>query len=78
MVRFEAVQMSLLGTIIGLASGALVAWLLLRATELADIAFGWKQLAGIFVLGIVLGVVAAIAPTRRASRLDILDAVKVE
>ncbi|NLA34244.1 MAG: ABC transporter permease, partial [Actinobacteria bacterium] len=78
MVRFEAVQMSLLGTLIGLGSGALLAWLLLRATDLQDVTFSWKNLTVIFLLGLVLGVVASIAPTRRVSKLDILASIKTE
>lgn len=78
MVRFEAVQMSLLGTLIGLGSGSLLAWLLLRATELQEVTFGWKNLAVIFLLELLLGILASIAPTRRVSKLDILASIKTE
>lgn len=78
MVRLEAMQMSLLGTLIGLGAGSLLAWLLLRSTEVTEVTFGPKHLAVIFGVGILLGVVAAIAPARRVSKLNILDSIKTE
>lgn len=78
-VRFEAVSIALMGTILGAALGLGCTWAILRT--LTDSGFAAPVMpAGTMVavaLGAVLsGVVAAAVPARRASRLAILDAVR--
>jgi putative ABC transport system permease protein len=80
-VRWESVIIALLGTFLGLVIGLFFGWALVRA--LADQGFGGLTLPiGWLVVVVVVafgaGVVAAIFPARRASRLDVLRAIQTE
>jgi putative ABC transport system permease protein len=80
-VRLEAMVVSLIGSVLGIGFGALVSWCLTRPFLSAQgQAFSWpfSQMGLVLLLGIVIGVVAAILPAWRAGRLDILDAIGVE
>jgi putative ABC transport system permease protein len=75
------VIIALLGTFLGLVMGLFFGWALVRA--LADQGFGGLTLPiGWLVVVVVVafgaGVVAAIFPARRASRLDVLRAIQTE
>jgi putative ABC transport system permease protein len=80
MVTLESVLVSLLGTIGGLFLGLALSLLMVlsinrqsEATLSPSIPYG--QLALILLLGVVLGVVAALLPARRSTRLTVLEAV---
>lgn len=77
MIRLEAVQMALLGTIIGIASGLLLGFLLLRASDLGSLDVQWDRMGLLLVLGVLLGMLAAVAPTRRVTKLNVLEAIEV-
>jgi putative ABC transport system permease protein len=80
-IRWESILIALLGTALGLTVGLFFGWAM--ATKLKDVGFNtfsvpiW-QLFWICVLAALAGVVAAIWPARRASRLDILQAIATE
>ncbi len=81
MVRIEAVLIGLLGTIVGMASGILLAWVII--SSLSDglggeigLSFNWARVGLIFGVGLLVGVLASLLPARRATRLDMLDAMK--
>jgi len=80
MVRYEAVITALIGAILGMVLGCLFAALVSR--PLADEGFGLSYPVGtllvLLVLSALAGVVAAIGPARRASRLDVLRALAYE
>jgi putative ABC transport system permease protein len=80
MVRYEAVITALIGAILGTALGVVFAALVSR--PLADEGFGLSYpiptLVLLLVLAALAGVVAAIGPARRASRLDVLRALAYE
>jgi putative ABC transport system permease protein len=80
MVRYEAVITALIGAILGTVLGVIFAVLVSR--PLADEGFKLSYPVGTLVLLLVLaalaGVVAAIGPARRASRLDVLRALAYE
>jgi putative ABC transport system permease protein len=80
-VRLEALVVSLIGSVLGIGFGLLVAWCLTRPF-LSDQsqAFSWPvaQMGLVLLLGVIIGVVAAIIPAWRAGRLDVLDAIGVE
>ena len=79
MVRLEAVLIGLLGTTIGVAAGVLLGWVVVSSMdESIDLAFNWARVGMIVVVGLLVGVLAAIIPTRRATRLDMLDAMRSE
>jgi putative ABC transport system permease protein len=80
MVRYEAVITALIGAILGTVLGVLMAALVSR--PLADEGFTLSYPVGTLIILLVLaalaGVVAAIGPARRASRLDVLRALAYE
>jgi putative ABC transport system permease protein len=80
MVRYEAVITALIGAILGTVLGVIFAVLVSR--PLADEGFKLSYPIGTLVILLVLaalaGVVAAIGPARRASRLDVLRALAYE
>ena len=81
MVRWESVLIALLGTLLGLGVGIFFSWSVVQA--LRDQGFTsyrvpFGNLVGIMVAAGVLGVIAGVAPARRAARLDVLRAVTVE
>jgi putative ABC transport system permease protein len=77
-VRWESVLIALLGTGVGLGIGLFFGWAMSRAMRsegFTEFSIPFQQLAVICVLAAICGVLAAIWPARRASRLDILDAI---
>lgn len=81
MVRWEAVIISIMGTLAGLVIGVLFAWALVRALAeegLRTFAIPTVQLVVVVVLAGMIGVVAAIVPARRAANLDVLQAIATE
>jgi putative ABC transport system permease protein len=80
MIRYESVITSLIGGVLGTAVGILFAWLTTFAVN--DLGVGFSipagQLAIFLLLAVVVGVLGAVAPARRAARLQILDAVRSE
>jgi putative ABC transport system permease protein len=81
MVRWESVAIAVLGGVVGLALGMLWGWAFSRALEEQGITlFRIPVLqVALFVVGSMLaGVLAAVFPAWRASRLDVLDAIATE
>ena len=80
MVRYEAVITALIGAILGTILGVIFAVLVSR--PLADEGFRLSYPIGtlllLLVLAAIAGVIAAIGPARRASRLDVLRALAYE
>jgi putative ABC transport system permease protein len=83
MVRLESVVISLFGGVLGTGLGVFFGWAVgeLVATIGLDtwtLVLPWSRLALLFVSAGLVGVVAALWPARRAARLNMLDAIKVE
>jgi putative ABC transport system permease protein len=80
MVRYEAVITALIGAILGTVLGVVFAALVSRplADEGFVLSYPIATLALLLVLAALAGVVAAIGPARRASRLDVLRALAYE
>ncbi len=80
MIRYEAVITALIGAILGMVLGLIFAALI--AQPLKDEGFTLSypvgSLIGMLVFAAVLGVIAAIPPARRASRLDVLESLQYE
>lgn len=79
----ESLLISLAGTLAGLLAGLMIGviWVLgMRETTFEGISIHlpFATFATIAVLGVVIGVVAAILPARRAARLDPLAALRYE
>lgn len=80
-VRWEAVIISLLGTVMGLGLGLLLSWGLIEALAsqgLTRFAVPVGSLVVITIAAALLGTLASILPARRAARLAILDAIATE
>ena len=79
-VRYEAVITALIGAILGTVLGVLFAALISRplADEGFELAYPVVTLIVLLALAALAGVLAAIGPARRASRLDVLDALAYE
>jgi putative ABC transport system permease protein len=78
MVRIEALVVALLGTLVGMGFGLVVAFALIRPilNDGLTASFPLVQMVLILVVGIVLGVVASLVPAWRANRMNILDSLQ--
>ena len=79
MIRHESVITALIGATLGLALG-LTAGLAVTAVtpEYTALSVPWTTLAGFTLVSVVAGILAAVLPARRASRLNVLEAVSYE
>jgi putative ABC transport system permease protein len=80
-VRWEAVIIALLGTTLGLAIGTAFGWALVQALSsegLSTFTVPAGQMALVAVVAAVAGVAAAILPARRASKLNVLQAITAD
>ncbi|WP_315092921.1 FtsX-like permease family protein [uncultured Cellulomonas sp.] len=80
-VTIESVLTAVFGTVLGLVVGVALASTLptLFADEgLSTLVIPWGSLAGMLVLAVVVGVLAAVWPASRAARMKVLDAVAYE
>jgi putative ABC transport system permease protein len=80
MIRHESVITALIGAALGLGLGVFLAGLITKALEDSDLAFSipLAPLAAFTLIAVVAGIGAAIMPARRASRLNVLDALHYE
>jgi putative ABC transport system permease protein len=80
MIRYEAVITALIGAILGMVLGLVFATVI--AQPLKDEGFTLSYPIGSLIILLIFaafaGVVAAIAPARRASRLDVLESLQYE
>ncbi len=81
MITLESVVISLLGALLGVVLGigfGLALMTLVRDEGLDVISVPWGQVVMFLVVSIVVGVIAAVLPGRRAARLDVLTAISTE
>jgi putative ABC transport system permease protein len=78
MIRQESVVTALIGAALGIPLGVVLALLLGRAIKFAAFAVPWGYLIAFVLAAVVAGVIAAIFPARRASRLNVLQALQYE
>ena len=80
MIRHESVITALIGTALGLGLGVFLAALVTQALSEYDVGLSLPvpELAGFTVVAVLAGLGAAILPARRASRLNVLDALHYE
>jgi putative ABC transport system permease protein len=77
-IRYEAVITAVIGGIIGLALGVVLSILVTRAIDDFSLSIPVGQLIFVLILSALAGVVAAVLPARRASRLDVLESLAYE
>jgi len=80
MIRHESVITALIGAALGLSLGVFLAGLVTKALSKYDVQFAIPvaELVGFTLVAVVAGVAAAILPARRASRLNVLEALQYE
>jgi putative ABC transport system permease protein len=80
MIRYEAVITALIGAILGMVLGIVFATLIAQPlkSEGFTLSFPVGSLVLLLVFAAVIGVLAAILPARRASRLDVLQSLQYE
>jgi putative ABC transport system permease protein len=80
MIRYESIVTSLMGAALGIVVGTFLAVLVIHALSSQGIVFSFPGLTIVyFVLAaIVVGILAAILPARRAARLNVLEALQYE
>jgi putative ABC transport system permease protein len=77
-VRYEAVITSLIGGVLGIVVGAVLAVLFTQPLDNFTLKIPIVPLISLFVLAGIAGVGAAVLPARRASKLNVLDALAYE
>ena len=80
-VRLESVLVALLGTALGLVVGVFFGWSIsvtLRDEGLTAFNVPVLSLAVIVLLALAGGILAALRPSRRAAKLDVLAAIASE
>ena len=80
MVRLESVVISLFGAVLGIATGIFLAWaggsLTGSVAAAYETVLPWERLGLFLLLGLAIGVLAAIWPARRAARLNMLRSIQ--
>jgi len=80
MVRLESVVISLFGALLGIGTGTFLAWagghLMTRSVETYEMVLPWAKLGLFLALALLIGVLAAIWPARKAARLNMLESIQ--
>ena len=80
-VRLESVAISVYGAVLGIVIGLAFGAALQRSLSdqgITELGIPWAVLAVVLVSSVVVGVLAAVWPARRAARLDVLAAILTE
>ncbi len=78
MIRYESVITALMGGVIGILLGIVLGALLIVRVKEIDFSLPLGQLIVFAVATVIVGVIAAIFPARRAARLNVLEALQYE
>lgn len=81
MITLESVVIALLGAVLGVLLGIGFGVALMYAVRdqgLQVISVPWGQVGVFLVLSVLIGVLAAVFPARRAARLDVLRAIATD
>jgi len=81
MIRAEAIIIAVFGAVLGVVMGVFFGWALLQALEevgLTSFSVPTAQIVSYLALSAFAGVIAAILPSFKASRMNVLDAINYE
>lgn len=82
MVRLESLVISLFGGVLGIGLGVFFGWaageLLGAKMATYELVLPWARMAVFLLLAATVGILAALWPARRASRMNMLSAIKAE
>ena len=80
MIRYESIVTSLMGAALGIGVGTFLALLITHALASQGIAFAfpWLQVFYFVLAAILIGILAAVLPARRAAKLNVLEALQYE
>ena len=78
MIRHESVITAMIGGVLGIALGIVLGGLLVARVDFIQFSLPLGSLIVFGVLTIVVGILAAIFPARRAARLNVLEALQYE
>src|SRR5437763_2385756 len=78
MIRHESVITALIGGVLGIVLGIVLGGLLVARVDFIQFSLPIGSLIVFAVLTVVVGILAAIFPARRAARLNVLEALQYE
>jgi putative ABC transport system permease protein len=80
MIRYESIVTSLMGAALGIAVGTFLAVLVTHALQSQGISFAFPLMQIIYfvIAAIIIGILAAVLPARRAASLNVLQALQYE
>ena len=80
-IRWEAVIIAMLGTVVGVTLAIGLGWALMQgfaSQGLTEFRVPVGTMIALLLAGVVVGTVAAVFPSRRAAKLPILDAIATD
>jgi putative ABC transport system permease protein len=78
MIRQESIVTALIGAALGIPVGIVLAVMVGRAIEYPAFTIPWVTLVVFVIVAVIVGLIAAIFPAWRASRLNVLEALQYE
>jgi putative ABC transport system permease protein len=78
MIRQESVVTALIGAVLGIALGIALGALLVARIDFIEFSLPTGTLVVVAIVAVFVGILAAILPARRASRLNVLEALQYE
>jgi putative ABC transport system permease protein len=78
MIRYESIITALIGAALGIVLGIVLAGLLTVRVDFINFAVPVTQIVIFAIAAVIVGILAAILPARRAARLNVLQALQYE
>ena len=78
MIRYESIITALIGAALGIVLGIVLAGLLIARVDFINFSVPTSQIVLFAIAAVIVGIVAAILPARRASKLNVLQALQYE